>query len=316
MSNSLQLADPEQWQLVQDGLTEVLGLNIGLLDAEGRPLTRSVDVLRPPWNVLTGSPKGFGRYAECLQSLIAEARNLKDRPLVSLNVASLYLGAVPVVRDGQTVAYFTMGPCLVGQRGQPDDYMALAREFDLRIDRWMEALQEIRIFSFVGLSAVGSLLSQLGHLLPFAPVSGSAPAKKSDGVLAKLLDTAIQAVGAESGSILLPGEASGELVIQVARGLDDQVVRDARVRVGEGVAGVVAAERAPLRLRSQVTDHPRLREALRRPELQDAIVVPILGKPRLLGVLCVSSRQKGHPLREDGVQLLQGLAHLATEVLS
>ena len=308
MNGSLRLANAEQWQRVQDGLTDVLGLNIGLLDAEAQPLTRSVDVLRPPWNVLTSSPRGFARYGECLRTLIAEAANQKDRSLVPINVASLYLEAVPILRDGQRVAYFVMGPCLVGQRGQPDDYMALAREFDLRIDQWMEALQEIRIFSFIGLSAIGSLLYQLGHLL--------VPAQKTAGILEQLLDAAIQAVDAEAGSILVSGAAPDELVIQVARGLDDRIIRDTRVRVGEGVAGVVAAERMPLHLRRQTTDHPRLREALRRPELQDAMVVPILGSRRLMGVLCVSNLQKGRQLRENGIQVLQQLARLATETLS
>ena len=311
MSGSLRLADAEHWQKVQDSLAEVLGLNIGLLDAGGRPLTRSVDVLRAPWNVLTRSPKGFARYAECLRALIAAAGNQKDRPLISINVASLHLGAVPIVREGERVAYFIMGPCLVGQRGQPDDYMALAREFDLRIDQWMEALQEIRIFSFGGLTAAASLLSVLGRLVSFAPAPDSAAS-----LWGQFLDTAIQAVDAEAGSILVSGKTPGELVIQVARGLDDQIVRNTRVRVGEGVAGVVAVERTPLRLRRQATDHPRLREALRRPELQDAMVVPMLGKNQLIRVLCVSSRQKDRTLRENGIQVLQQLAHLATEVLS
>ena len=305
MSVSLQLADPEQWQKIQDSLTEVLGLNIGLLDAGGRPLSRSVDVLRPPWNVLTNSPKGFSRYAECLKTLVAEAAAHADRPLVSVNVASLTLSAVPVVRDGERVAYFILGPCLVGQRGQPDDYMALAREFDLRIDQWMEALQEIRIFSYIGLTSIASLLSNLSSLTPLS--SGS-----SALLLKQLLDTAIQTVGAETGSILVSGQTPGELVIQVARGLDEKVVREARVRVGEGIAGVVAAERTPVRLRRQATDHPRLKEALRRPELQDAMVVPIVGDNRLIGVLCVSSRQENRRLREDGLQLLEQLTRLAT----
>ena len=171
--NPFRSIETDQFQPVQESLSEVLGVNIGLVSAEGKPLTRSVDVQRSPWSLLTGSPKGFARYAECLQALLRKARSSKTRPLVTVNVANLHLGVVPVESFGKPVAYFLVGPFLVGQRGQPDDYIALAREFDVQIDRWMEMLQEIRIFSFTGITAAATLLYQMGQLFN-APISDSA----------------------------------------------------------------------------------------------------------------------------------------------
>ncbi len=320
MNRSHPSLDVERWQPVQDALAEVLGLNIGLMDSQGRPLTRSINVLKTPWSVLTNSPKGFSRYAECLRALLTEAQT-RSRPLVCQQVAGLNLCTIPIERGGSPVAYFVMGPCLVGRRGQPDDYIGLAKEFDIRIDQWMEALQEIRVFSFVGLNAVASLLGRLGEWAfpttekPAEELQESRRAKR-EAILERLLDTAIRTVDAEAGSILVVGEGSDELVIQVARGLKEEIVRDTRIRFGEGVAGLVAAERSPLRISREAGVIPRLEGKLRRPDLQDAMVIPMVRGSSVLGVLCVSSSLAGRRLREDGGELLQRLTSLVEEVLS
>ena len=294
--------DLERWRAIQEALTQVLGLNIALIDTDGHPFTRPADLQRSPWNVLTGSPKGLSRYSECVQTLLAEARK-NPRPLVSTQVGGLHLSAVPIEQNDRAIGYFLVGPCLVGRRGEPDDYIPLAKEFEIPIDRWMEALQEIKVLSFVGLNAVGSLLQQLGTLV-FPPRSWDL-----------LLETAIRLVNAQAGSILAKRDPSDELVIQAARGLDAEVARSARLRVGEGVAGVAAKERTPLRINRQ-TSHPRLEGLLLRPQIQDAMVVPILHHSDLLGVLCVSTSHPGSRLRDDGLELLQQLIRLAQGSLS
>ncbi len=304
--------DLDRWRPLQEALVQVLGLNIGLIDAEGNALTRPADLLRSPWNVLTSSARGLTRYMECVQTLLSEARN-NPQPLVSMQVGGLHLSVVPVEQGKHPAGFFLVGPCLVGRRGEPDDYIALAKEFDIPIDRWMEALQEIKVFSFVGLNAVGSLLQQLGGLA-FPPQLQS-KAVEQDEAWAQLLETAIRAVNAQAGSILVRGKQPDLLVIRVARGLDPEVVRTTRLRVGEGVAGTAAAEQIPFRINNRTT-HPRLQGLLKRPQIQDAMVVPLLRRSDLLGVLCVSTSHPGGRLREDGLDLLQQLTQLAQGSLS
>ncbi len=271
-----------------------------------------MDPLRSPWNILTSSTRGFSRYAECIQTLLAEARN-RPRPLVHVQVAGLSLAAVPIEQASGIAAYFVLGPCLVGRRGEPDDYIALAKEFDIRIDQWMEALQEIKVFSFIGLNSIASLLHYLAQLAFPKPPSEEPREKR---VLKDLLDAAIQAVGGDSGSILVVGRADpAELSIQVSRGLKEEVARTVRVRLGEGIAGLAAAEKTSLRLNRQI-QNPRLEKALRRPELEDAMVVPFSRGEQLFGVLCVSTSREGQRLREDGIGLLQQLTRLASGALS
>src|SRR5574337_880950 len=60
-----------------------------------------------------------------------------------------------------------------------------------------------------------------------------------------ILDLAINYTGAEKGSLMLVNDRD-ELYILAARGMDVQFVREYRVKVGEGIAGTVAADRVPV----------------------------------------------------------------------
>ena len=306
MNEPLAPAALDRWRPLQDALIQVLGISLGVVDPEGNPLTRPVDLLRPPWNVLTSSAKGLSRYKECIQSLLKEAQ--KDpRPQVSIQVGGLHLCAIPVAAEEKPSAYVLIGPCLVGRRGEPDDYIVLSREFDIPIDRWMEALQEIKVLSFVGLNAVVSLLQRLAGVV-FQGTNGTEPS------LDRLLETALRLVNAESGSILAsPGE-SDELIVQAARGLEEQVVRATRVRVGEGIAGVALREKKSFRIRPHSVP-PLLAGMLQRPWIRDAIVIPFLRNPSLPAVLCVSTSRSSSQLSEDGVTSLQQLIQLAQGTL-
>ena len=310
MTEPIPFVDLERWRPLQDSLIQVLGLNIGLVDTEGRPLTTLVDLVRVPWNVLTSSTKGFSKYEECVHSLLVEARK-QTRPFVCTQVGGLHLCVVPIRHQGQLIAYFLLGPCLVGRRGEPDDYTVLAKDFDIPIDRWMEALQEIKVLSFMGLNDVASLLQRLGDVI----VASKSEELRRQQVWDRFLETAMQAINAEAGSILLSQGTPDELRIQTARGLPDEVVKTARVRLGEGVAGVAAQEQRMLRINAE-TPHPRLLGSLQRPHLQDALVVPLSRDSNLVGVLCVSTSKPGGRFKEESVAMLQQIVQLMQVSLS
>ena len=70
------------------------------------------------------------------------------------------------------------------------------------------------------------------------------PDAAADSVLVAALDL----VGADTGSIMLVDEEGENLVIAAAEGLSRAVVLSTRQRIGEGIAGWVAREAAPLLL--------------------------------------------------------------------
>jgi len=62
-----------------------------------------------------------------------------------------------------------------------------------------------------------------------------------------ILDLAIEYTNAEKGSLMLIN-GKGELYIFAARGFDIQFIETYRVKMGEGIAGVIAENRSPVRV--------------------------------------------------------------------
>ncbi len=109
-----------------------------------------------------------------------------------------------------------------------------------------------------------------------------------DQLLDEVLKGAIEVMEATSGSLMLidpPG--SDTLVIKASRGLREEVVRKARVKVGEGIAGMVAERREGMLLLDDLMD-PRLRK---RRKVNDALSVPIVSEGELLGVLNLNTKK-------------------------
>ena len=67
-----------------------------------------------------------------------------------------------------------------------------------------------------------------------------------DEALRILIEGATELLDVERGSILILDHATQTLAIRVSKGIDDAVVRSARIPLGEGIAGSVASSGVPL----------------------------------------------------------------------
>jgi HD-GYP domain-containing protein (c-di-GMP phosphodiesterase class II) len=105
-------------------------------------------------------------------------------------------------------------------------------------------------------------------------------------VLSTALRRAMELSDAQTGSIMLLDTATGRLAIEIAEGLPAEVVQDATLAEGEGIAGWVLASRQPL----LIEDLPARTPAARRHGIRSAVSVPIADDDGVLGVLNVGSR--------------------------
>ncbi len=96
----------------------------------------------------------------------------------------------------------------------------------------------------------------------------------SPHVLELILDIILEVMRAEHGSIVLLDGESNELSIKTARGLKEEIIHNARVRLGRGIAGKVAASGQSVFLKG--TDEKRQPEIgledLVHPEIDTAYV--------------------------------------------
>ncbi len=129
------------------------------------------------------------------------------------------------------------------------------------------------------------------------------------------LEMAVDVVGARTASIMLLDPEAGELRIAAARGLREEVIRDARVKLGEGLAGRVASEGEALVIDSDHLDDRIAPFATRTHEIRSAIICPIKMKGVVRGVINVSDKHGGEKWDEQDLSVVSTLAGQAAMVL-
>lgn len=118
-------------------------------------------------------------------------------------------------------------------------------------------------------------------------------------LLHSALARAMRLARATTGSIMLPGGASGALRIFTSKGLPDDIVASAELAEGEGIAGLVYSTSAPL----LVEDLPG-RPGCRRHGVLSSVCVPIADQHGSFGVISVGSRTFPARLTEAYVRAL------------
>jgi PAS domain S-box-containing protein len=135
-----------------------------------------------------------------------------------------------------------------------------------------------------------------------------------DTFLPQLMTVLLETVAAvDSVAILLRNERD-ELRIRAAIGLEDEMLAGYSVRVGEGFAGTVAAQREPI-LRRDASVDPLVRSPFLRSKGIHALYgVPLIHEGQVIGVAHMGSRT-AYDFSDDDKQLLRTMAQRATSLI-
>ncbi|MEZ6155332.1 MAG: sensor domain-containing diguanylate cyclase [Candidatus Scalinduaceae bacterium] len=126
-----------------------------------------------------------------------------------------------------------------------------------------------------------------------------------------MLDVILEVMRAERGSIMLLDESNQELTVKSARGLKREIIKKARVSLGSGIAGKVAAKGQSVFLKGNEGEHylEISSEDLVNPEIDTAFVAPIKFSDRTIGVININSTHSDHEIKP-------GKEHLVQEILN
>src|SRR5262249_21005740 len=170
----------------------------------------------------------------------------------------------------------------------------LFQELQERTRELMEAVEEMKALGEVG-QAVSSSLDL-------------------ETVLETIVSRAVDLSGADSGGIYEYDEPSQELNLRASHRMEAEaveVLRTARIRLGEGATGQAASTRAPVQILDTFAQQERavsrVRPVLNRLGYRSLLTVPILRDQQIMGGLTVWRRQVGGFEREVG-KLLQTFA--------
>jgi phosphoserine phosphatase RsbU/P len=136
----------------------------------------------------------------------------------------------------------------------------------------------------------------------------------AESLLTELLERTKDVLGADTAVVLLIDNASRELIATASSGLEEEVRQGARVAVGAGFAGRIAAERKPFIL-DRVDESTVVNPILAARGLTTVMGVPMLAGGRLLGVMHVGSFT-GRRFGPEDVALLQLAADRAASAVS
>lgn len=147
--------------------------------------------------------------------------------------------------------------------------------------------------------------------LIFQEISSIFAATKDITTLAyTILDRTINYTNAEKGSLMLKNEMD-ELYILAARGFDPLFIRNYKIKIGEGIAGIIAQNHDDV-LVQDIEKDKRFRRAKRdRYKTKSFISCSIVSGDRLLGVININDKSDGAVFTEDELRLLKAIAYQA-----
>ena len=199
----------------------------------------------------------------------------------------------------------------------------------IELEKLIDCLTEIKVFTFTGIQSLIELISdivsnvaQLGYsrfklerLIPLPKIGRIVHRFHMDKILSALLDVSFHTTKAEFGSIMLLDEQTGELYIKIAKGLSKDIIKNVRLKRGEGIAGLAVEERRFLLLDETLTDE-RIKARLKRPEIRSAVVAPFKIKDEPLGVMNVATSNPSAKITPENVETLHRLIELTETTLT
>ncbi len=130
-------------------------------------------------------------------------------------------------------------------------------------------------------------------------------------LLTKIIELALNVIGANIGSVMLLDDEGKELTIAAAVGLSEDMRKQVRLKLGESIAGFVAQNGEPLLVQDISSDERFARFGKGKYETKSLISVPLKLQDRILGVLNLSDPQHGTVFEDNDLKLLVTFASQA-----
>ncbi len=136
-------------------------------------------------------------------------------------------------------------------------------------------------------------------------------------VLELVASKVADALGTDACFVYLYDERADELVLRATHGSRvEEMTRTPRMRPGEGITGVAAADRAPVMIAESAHLDPRFKEFPNLPEdeYESILAVPILAREKLEGALNVRTRS-ARTFTEAEIDLLVAIASQVAQTI-
>lgn len=329
-----ELVNLADWQKIQDSFSEVLEVTLRTISLDGKLLSR---ISRP------------SRYCSEIMPKVRDFENLygdnpstdsdKKLALAAQNGGNMRLPfgvdvfLVPIKAIGnREVAYVMVGPLILKDRKKVSEHREEAKKIGIGLDVLADILIEINVFShskvysmmglikdiFSHMAQTGYHKKRLGEIAPKVVEMDPLFSKYyEDKILSAMLKTCSMALNADSGSVMVMDTDTKTLHIKVASKLDNSIVNNTSLKVGEGIAGIAAATAKPIIL-PQDKDKNGLSEKMKRNSIKSSMIVPFNkgDNHEVYGVINLNIARKGAAFTEKDIALVKELVNLTSVALT
>lgn len=292
------LLDIQKWQKIQDDFYVITGICLRIVSPEGSLIASSCEKTKLCAELLRNSPAKSRLCGTCLPTFLS-GKAVVDKNLSFYCEAGLYNFISPLMaHTDKILGYLMMGPVILVMRQPQEAYAAIAHEFGVELEDFWNALLKIKTISFHYAQSLMTVIQDVAEymLKSSLPCSGEkqSPLSALDKpTLTKrfeaFLDVAFELSKADIGSVMFLHKPAKELTIEAAKGIPDAIVKNTRVKLGNGIAGLAAEEGRPLLLDNTLADN-RLLQYFKKPHLNSSMVIPLKTEEGgVLGVLNVGA---------------------------
>jgi hypothetical protein len=324
----LSVVEPLRWQRLQEHFASVLGLPIRTVNPSHQLL------VNPSWPIGMDAERLIQslRIGEELEQLTPQANPPQELSSLMTNLGVTY-AAVPIrVTPQQVIAYFVLGPMMVGPREDEQQFHKRVQVMGIDPKAFWPILLSLKLYSFVSIRSALNLMEEVGNslvqlayqairlaaILPATPkVDQAVMSYYIDQVLNSLLEVATLATRADGGSVMIYEGQDEVLTIKAAQGLSESVVADTRQKRGEGLAGLAAVRRSVLLVDDQTGD-ASLKPLMRRTELVSSLIAPLILEPEQepVGVLSLRTANRNGRFTREHVEIVRRLLDLTSIALA
>ena len=128
-----------------------------------------------------------------------------------------------------------------------------------------------------------------------------------DKMISSVFKSAVKILNAETGSLMLFDSEGEFLIIKSAHGLNEEIIRNTRIKKGETIVGLVAQNGKPLIINGRA-DISQIK-GREKYEKINSICVPLKTKKGVMGVINLNRKEDAKPFTPDDLNLLFTLAN-------
>jgi len=312
-----------RWYKIQAHFSQCFGLPISTLNSKGEFTNGKNGSLSLCDEVLKLSSVSSVICKNCIpDSLESLEHGWKDGVKCPLGFYNFF---IPVKAMDLTIAYILVGPLILGSRPLREDLFERALGLNVNINSFVQAVDELKAFTFYGIKSMIEFIHDIvSYIIDIeyqnielkSSFQESCDANKekinpyTQKLLNALFEVSTEFIGADRSSLMIYDKKNNYLSIAQAIGIDKRIVKNTQLKLGEGIAGLVAQNKKPMLINSVDFDL-KLRNRLINENIESALSVPIIIKNNLIGVINIAIYGKvGKKITLKNIEDIENLIRL------